>query len=304
MSLEKTETKTPVIIPAFNEEQTIGNLLDALSTLPEGSIDVVVASNGSTDNTVSIAESYSKLNLRSKGPGLDVDVLNITERGLVPATQYAVEHLGDRALNPFLWAYADSVPVYPQKWLSLMHRASEPNGDRPVVVSGPVWFTANEKKEKESPVVPAFRSAYRTIDTAISSLLGARKTGENGGEYGPNMAFHIHDEEALERFLTCNIDRETGERRDFTSKGDVALTSAVVYEGSGIFKQIQRLGAVMRTPESVSYPPLLYPLDYALRHRLNLWAGLSDMTRLTEEAYEKRAADGAIDFVPKAKRLL
>jgi hypothetical protein len=304
MSFENIETKTPVIIPAFNEERSIGRLFGALMTLPEGAVDVVVASNGSTDDTVSIAEGFSKLNLRSKAPGLDIDVLDIPERGLVPATQRAVEHIGDRALNPFLWVYADSAPIRPKKWFDAMNRASEPDGKRSVVVSGPVLFMSNDKRPKESPVVPAMRTTYRAIDTSVSRILGARKTGENGGEYGPNMAFHLYDEAALERFLTCNSDPETGERRDFTSRGDVALTSAVVYGGNGVFKQIQRADALMLTPESVSYPAFNFPIKYALTHHLNLWEGLSEMTKLTEESYANRAATGAIDFVPRAKRLL
>jgi len=168
-----------------------------------------------------------------------------------------------------------------------------------------VWFTLNsESAIKVSPVTPVLRSAYRTVDTAISSLLGAKETGENGGEYGPNMAFHLHDEEALERFLTCNIDPETGERRDYKSMGDVALTSAVVYGHNAEFKQIQHPGAVMLTPESLSYPPLTFPMQYALGHRMDLWKASSEMNTATLASYADRAAPGAIDFVPQTKPLL
>jgi glycosyltransferase involved in cell wall biosynthesis len=49
-----------VIIPAYNEEAGIGRTLEALTTSPDfgPDIDIVVAANGCTDNTVTVARSF------------------------------------------------------------------------------------------------------------------------------------------------------------------------------------------------------------------------------------------------------
>lgn len=55
-----------VIIPAYNEEQTIGNVLDCVKKVKEIS-QVIVVSDGSTDNTVLAAKAYN------------IDVIELTE---------------------------------------------------------------------------------------------------------------------------------------------------------------------------------------------------------------------------------
>jgi glycosyltransferase involved in cell wall biosynthesis len=62
--------KTPVIIPAYNEEQNIHKLL---RSLPSELVDPIVAVNGSTDNTADIAESFG------------AKVYSLPEQGKLPA---------------------------------------------------------------------------------------------------------------------------------------------------------------------------------------------------------------------------
>src|SRR6266568_4712325 len=93
--------KTPVIIPAYNEERNIARLL---SVLPADLVEPIVAVNGSTDKTAEIAESF------------DVKVYDIPEQGKVPAIQYVLHHLGDRALDPLLVLDADNIPLFPRRW--------------------------------------------------------------------------------------------------------------------------------------------------------------------------------------------
>lgn len=287
--MEHFEAETPVIIPAFNEQDAIPGLLGTLTTLPNGLIDVFVVSNGSTDSTVSVAESFSKRALRSKQPGLDITVLEIPERGLVPATQQAVEYIGKRALNPFLYIYADSVPKHPHAWVNRMIHASEPEGDQPTAVSGPVWFTPRDENDKVSPVM---RSIFRTMDGIVTSRI-AMKSGENGGHYAPNMAFNMHDNGTLDRFLSFNRDL-TGKRRDFSAMGDVAMTREVVNNGQGSFKQINHPDAMVLTPESAAY----LPLTHTFRH------GVKATNDETLANYKLRAVEDAVDFKYRGADLL
>lgn len=54
------------IIPAFNEEQTIGNVLDCIKRVKEIS-QIIVVSDGSTDNTALVAKTYN------------IDLIELTE---------------------------------------------------------------------------------------------------------------------------------------------------------------------------------------------------------------------------------
>jgi len=71
-----------IIIPAFNEERSIGSCLDAIATLrtADAEFEVLVIDNGSADRTVEIARNYAGcLNLRTVvEPGVHVSVLRNT----------------------------------------------------------------------------------------------------------------------------------------------------------------------------------------------------------------------------------
>ena len=51
----RRESSIAVIIPALNEEQSIGKVIDAI---PDWVDDVIVADNGSTDQTATVAETH------------------------------------------------------------------------------------------------------------------------------------------------------------------------------------------------------------------------------------------------------
>src|SRR6185437_9769826 len=71
-----------IIIPAFNEERSIGSCLDAIANLrtADAEFEVLVIDNGSADRTVEIARHYAgRLNLRTViEPGVHVSVLRNT----------------------------------------------------------------------------------------------------------------------------------------------------------------------------------------------------------------------------------
>lgn len=74
--------KLSIIVPAFNEEKTIGEMLSKLVSLNIGSIDkeIIVVNDGSTDTTGQIIEKIKKYNqslvvinhIKNKGKGAAV----------------------------------------------------------------------------------------------------------------------------------------------------------------------------------------------------------------------------------------
>ena len=68
--------KTSIIIPSFNEENSIGECLDSLLKQIVKNLEIIVVDDGSTDKTASLVAQYSKQNPRikllknaHKGPG-------------------------------------------------------------------------------------------------------------------------------------------------------------------------------------------------------------------------------------------
>jgi len=70
-----------IVIPCFNEEKNIANLLDAIrsQTVSLDSLEVIIADGGSTDNTRKILNQYS-----TNHPELQVHILN-NEKRVIPA---------------------------------------------------------------------------------------------------------------------------------------------------------------------------------------------------------------------------
>ena len=68
--------KLSIIIPTYNSEKYIENLLDSISIQDYDNYEVIIVNDGSTDNTLNIINNYSKKNKRIKcitidnsGPG-------------------------------------------------------------------------------------------------------------------------------------------------------------------------------------------------------------------------------------------
>ncbi|HUF03173.1 MAG TPA: glycosyltransferase family 2 protein [Aridibacter sp.] len=88
-----------VIIPTYNEEQTIGKTLDALSRLVNVS-ELVIVDGGSTDRTIEIAETHDKIK------NTQIVSLSRTSRG------FQLHAGAEHATGEILWfVYADARPV-------------------------------------------------------------------------------------------------------------------------------------------------------------------------------------------------
>jgi glycosyltransferase involved in cell wall biosynthesis len=123
--------KIPVIIPAFNEEERIAA---TLASLPEEFVDPIVAVNGTTDRTSEIVENFG------------VPVLETDEQGKLPAIQMTLKSLGERALSPLIILDADTRPLMPVLWQTLMNDyLTDASHGGPVVVGGPTWLSGGGK---------------------------------------------------------------------------------------------------------------------------------------------------------------
>jgi hypothetical protein len=164
----------PVLIPARNEAAHIAT---TLGSLPEEAEPFVIP-NGCIDDTAAIAE------------GLGATVLNGSPEGKLPALQFAINHLGERAIEPFVSLDAETRPVLPNKWLSTMLKArGKLDPERPAIVTGPYFF------EGLNPVTLALKNTLHCYD-----LLSLHRN-PGWAMSGTNMLFDLQDETTIQHVL-------------------------------------------------------------------------------------------------------
>jgi glycosyltransferase involved in cell wall biosynthesis len=209
--------KTPIIIPAYNEERTIAKTLESL---PSDLTEPFVAVNGSTDDTASIAEE------------LGATVFHFEEQGKIPAVQGTLKELGDRALDPLIILDADTRPLMPERWHNNMLRLL--GGARPATVGGPVVF--NESGLANSTIRSIFALAH-------NYKIKSRVEGTDAiGQAGPNMGLHIHDPAILEGLF---------ELPHLWPAGDQAIVHVIKSNGGNYFQPLSPgLLAITRMHES------------------------------------------------------
>lgn len=259
--------KTPVIIPAYNEERYIEN---TLQYMPADLVEPIVAANACTDRTVEIASSFG------------CRVLNLHEPGKMPAIQAALRMLGDQALSPILLLDGDAYPRFPRKWHGKMRGVLEANESKdikaPVAVGGPVWLV-------EAPfMLRTLKSADRF---ARAALMGSRSTTETAlsagirrmAYLGPNMGVR----------LTRNVLDEILAFPNYWPGEDKAIAYEVLKQ-DGMFHQLITPGAVTIKPAPQSLPPLreIARLGYRAAHQKMV------------QGYIDRAPEGSMPFPPPA----
>ena len=167
-SRDKTPQGAPnpglsVVIPAKDAAATLGDQLSALaaSTLPAGPFEVIVADNGSSDNTVDIARGYA-----SRLPVVVVDATKAP--GANFARRVGVEHARyDRLL------VCDSDDRVASDWVLEMSRAFDEGHQ---LVAGPIDYL-----ELNAPHVRAWRGADSNSPAPLLAFLPAG--------HGANLGF-------------------------------------------------------------------------------------------------------------------
>lgn len=124
MSAENTRKKLTIIIPAYNEEKHIGNVLEDVKNICSGITDeIIVVNDGSTDRTGDIAEDHCVKvihDTRNRGYGASL------KSGIREAnTDYVLtmdadgQHKAEDVLR--LWEQADNYDMVSGKRVQLLH---------------------------------------------------------------------------------------------------------------------------------------------------------------------------------------
>jgi len=96
--------KTSLIIPAFNEQNYIGQLLQSVATQTLIPNEVILCDNGSTDNTVAIATQFLDR--------LPLKIISEPKKGIIPAIETAWKSAtGDLILR------TDADCILPPRWV-------------------------------------------------------------------------------------------------------------------------------------------------------------------------------------------
>jgi glycosyltransferase involved in cell wall biosynthesis len=149
-----------VLIPAHNEEAWIGRCLEALleqeTDMPD--VQIIVAVNGSSDRTASIARSFQE---RFAGRGWHLMVLDLSERGKAVALNAAdaAAHFGAR-----LYLDADVV-VAPSMLRDLSEALSDPD---PRYATGKIVLN-----DGDSSITRAYGRVWRRLPFVQRGTVGA-----------------------------------------------------------------------------------------------------------------------------------
>ena len=167
-----------VIIPARNEAKNIGRTLDALAvqTLPKSDFEVILADNGSTDDTIAIAEKYASL--------LTLNII------CTPATSIAqVRNDGVHAASGDIFAFLDADCTAKASWLEEA-LASQPAhsiwGAHYTVPHGATWvgrvweeFQASSHKGPTNFLPTSNLFVERNDFMAIGGFASSQQTSED-----------------------------------------------------------------------------------------------------------------------------
>ncbi len=108
---QANKQKISVIIPVFNEEESIGKVL---SDLPKDYLDnIIIVDNGSTDNSAGIAAEHGAL------------VLSETERGYGAACLKGINYLKENSPPDILVFLDGDYSDYPEELLNLVDKINE-----------------------------------------------------------------------------------------------------------------------------------------------------------------------------------
>jgi glycosyltransferase involved in cell wall biosynthesis len=171
-----SETRVPALIPAFEEQDYIGATLAAIDTR---SVEPIVIVNGQNQGkTIDIVRNFADAG---------VTLLESAVQGQLPALQYGMSWLGERALDPVLLLDADSRPLRPKHWARAMTK--DMPRDKPSVVAGPFAFEGGKSSDMVLRNIREYLLALKAQATHQPRV------------YGRNMALHLYDDDTLAAFM-------------------------------------------------------------------------------------------------------
>jgi glycosyltransferase involved in cell wall biosynthesis len=259
-----------VIIPAYNSAHAIGEQLGALSNQDyEGSFEVVVADNGSTDTTVEVAREFAGV--------LDLRVVDAsTRRGAGPARNGGVA-----AARGELLAFADADDVASANWLGKLVAAAR-EWD---IVAGPyeyemlnspaVQLWRRPQPSDRLPVVLRFLpfalgGNFAIWRDAFESLQGFRAGASNDVEFSWRAQLFGYQIGFTGDAVMHHRSRSTlrSHARQFLRWGDAHCGNYRQFRDSGIPRgpQWRAIGGMARCL-------LQGPVALTNRHRRGMWIG-------------------------------
>lgn len=242
--------KTPVLIAARNEAEHIGN---TVRSLPD-EVEAIVIPNGcyGYDRTAAIADEHG------------ATVLEGSPEGKLPALQFGLDYLGERALGPLLLLDADSRPIAPRNWITRMLQArQESDAEKPAIVGGPMFFNSLD------PLTSAWRNLGHWRRDFIS------RHDPKAGVCGRNVLLNLKDESTLEYILALP---------HFWPREDAALRDAITNQDGQVITLLNPLAAVLTSDER--FPGL------ATRIKL----GREASVELATKTYLDEAAPGSTPY--------
>jgi len=113
-------TKISIIIPAFNEEEYIDKTLTAIEQLvPSEDCEIIVVDNGSTDNTVQVAEAYNIKLLRHPNKTIS-----------------STRNIGAKTASGEILVFIDSDIIIDDTWYEALLSIIPELEKRPLIVTG------------------------------------------------------------------------------------------------------------------------------------------------------------------------
>jgi cellulose synthase/poly-beta-1,6-N-acetylglucosamine synthase-like glycosyltransferase len=179
--------KISLVIPAYNEQDYIGECLKSVLENGKDLFEIIVVNNASTDKTVAVAETFS-----------NVKVINATKKGLTKARQKGLEEARGNII-----AYNDADTKMPEDWVKKVAKYFEED-ERVVCVSGPYIYYDQSFISKIFTWVYwlflAYPSYFFIGYMAVGGNFAVKKSAiEKIGGFDENISFYGEDTDMARR---------------------------------------------------------------------------------------------------------
>ncbi|HEV7931298.1 MAG TPA: glycosyltransferase family 2 protein [Actinomadura sp.] len=223
-----------VVVPAFNEERSVGATLRRLAAQSDGAFTLLVVDNASTDLTAEVVRSFA-----GEHPGLDLRLVAEPEKGTGAAADAGVRHAIAAGATHVARTDADCLPS--PEWVAAVKRAF---GDGLEMVSGPL-----RPRTDEFPLRWWERRLLPTV-VSVAALFGRLRPGNRAPSYlgpyvmmpGCNLAITAALYERAGGFPRTRIE-DLHEDRALVNRVRTLTTSYGLRKDVVVFGSVRRLRA-------------------------------------------------------------